>query len=51
MKYIGKSVDGLRIIEGNEVRVDLEGTWIIDRSPSGYQESKVFPESVKEVEG
>lgn len=49
MIYEGTSLDG-KIVRGEELTVDLGGTWITHRERSGYRSTKVKPETVREVE-
>ncbi len=42
--YLGK------VVEGHELKVDLTGTWIREETAYGYTETKVDPDSVREVE-
>lgn len=45
MIYEGTSLDG-KTVRGEELTVDLGGTWITHRESGGYRSTKVDPGSV-----
>lgn len=49
MIYTGKDYKGEEIY-GHELRADLSGTWIREETEFGYRETRVDPDSVKEIE-
>lgn len=37
-------------VEGNQIEYRLDGTWVIDRHPSGYRATKVREETIEKIE-
>lgn len=49
MIYEGTSMSG-KTVRGEELTVDLSGTWITHREKSGYRSTKIDPNTLDVIE-
>lgn len=49
MIYEGMSMSG-KTVRGEELTVDLSGTWITHRGKSGYRSTKIDPNTLDVIE-
>lgn len=49
MKYAAETMNGKTVV-GTAVRYEGFDTWIVTKTPTGCSQTKVKPETVKEVE-
>lgn len=49
MLYIGTDYQG-KEVRGHELWADLSGTWIREETPYGYTETRIEPDTVKEID-